>query len=133
MLGYSNSFDYIVTKHLTTVILIESNSNRKINVVIFTMHKYNNKPYGMPVMTRIIPRVDVPPIELNSINTIQNTPIEHESVKDRNLLKTNKLQKYLPGERLLKSLNKDRIKNKPLNMKVIKNSIEDVLSRLELN
>ena len=97
------------------------------------MHKYNNKPYGMPVMTRIIPRVDVPPIELNSINTIQNTPIEHESVKDRNLLKTNKLQKYLPGERLLKSLNKDRIKNKPLNMKVIKNSIEDVLSRLELN
>ena len=113
MLGYSNSFDYIVTKHLTTV--------------IFTMHKYNNKPYGMPVMTRIIPRVDVSPIEPDLTGNQQIIP-----VKDRNLLKTNKLQKYLPGERLLKSLNKDRIKNKPLNMKVIKNSIEDVLDRLEL-
>ena len=82
------------------------------------MHKYNNKPYGMPVMTRIIPRVDLP------VETIQNIPIE--PVKDQK-------NKYLPGERLLKSLNKQNIKNKPLNMKVIKKSIEGVLNRLELS
>ena len=86
------------------------------------MHKYNNKPYGMPVMTRIIPRVDVPPIELNT----QIEQIEFKPVKDQK-------NKYLPGERLLKSLNKQNIKNKPLNMKVIKKSIEGVLNRLELS
>ena len=92
------------------------------------MHKYNNRPYGMPVMTRTIPRADLPvePEQRNlpSIGKIQNKPIEPVEYQKN---------KYLPGERLLKSLNKQNIKNKPLNTKVIKKSIEGVLNRLDLS
>ena len=78
------------------------------------MHKYGNKNYSVTAVKAVfIPYEEEREIEIEAPDT-STTP-------------TKKSCKYLPGERLLKKINKEQKNKKPLNMKTIEKSISKIL------
>ena len=80
------------------------------------MHRYNNKAnYGFTSVRSEFKSYEPEPVYMEPMQ-----PMEIQKPKNR----------YLPGERLLKKLNQQEQKKKPLNMKVIEQSISEILDSL---
>jgi hypothetical protein len=85
-----------------------------------TMHKYaNQKNYAFTSPSLNFKRYE-PPVEVPQ----QQTQAPQAQTQAQ------RVKFYLPGERLLKKLNKAEEKKKPLNMRIIEQSISDILDTL---
>jgi hypothetical protein len=80
------------------------------------MHKYaNQKNYAFTSPSLNFKRYE-PPVEVPQQQAPQ--------------AQAQRVKFYLPGERLLKKLNKAEERKKPLNMRIIEQSISDILDTL---
>ena len=81
------------------------------------MHKYNNSTnYGMTSVK-------------TSFRAYEPEP-ERQPEQMQLVAPQKSPNRFLPGERLLKKLNKQNIKSKPLDMKMIEKSISEILDTL---
>ena len=81
------------------------------------MHRYsNNANYGFTAVRSVF--------KANEPKPMYDEPVLASPQQD-----TQRVRRYLPGERLLKKLNQQEEKKKPLNMAILEKSISEILDK----